>query len=151
MAIQPAGVLASESGAAIGSVPALRNVIAGDVSSGFVWTAVVDGSGVAASVAAKARSAADRRRLVFIGRMSGDGGGLQLGARSARGEKERGDLFRRKLFHRAQRDSLQPERADLVAGEAFHVVTERSEEQADFALLAVVHMHVEAGAGAINA
>src|ERR1019366_8367620 len=120
MAIQPAGVLASESGAAIGSVPALRNVIAGDASSGFVWTAVVDGSGVAASVAAAARNAAGRRGLGFIGGMGGDGGGLQLGARRARGEEERFDLFRRRLFHRAQRDSLQPERADLVAGEALY-------------------------------
>lgn len=37
------------------------------------------------------------------------------------------------------------ERPNLIAAEAFYIVAERGEEEADFAFLAVMHVHVEIG------
>ena len=55
------------------------------------------------------------------------------------------DFLGGKFFHRARRDTLEREGADLVAAEALYVVAQRGEEQADLALLAVVHVDVEVG------
>ena len=54
------------------------------------------------------------------------------------------------MFRGPQWDSLQAEGPDLVAAQAFNLVAQRQEQQPDLPLLAVVHVHVEVGRGAVG-
>src|SRR4051812_1974537 len=151
MAIQPAGALAIEPAIGVGSVPALRNEIAGEVGSGLVCTAVVSVSGAPRSVTAMtpANSAAARRlrRLVFIGKSGHGFGGFERRPRRPWIAKQRSHFFRRKNLPGAQWDSLELKRADLITPQPFDLVAQRQEKLANLALLAVVHVHVEIGGG----
>lgn len=74
-----------------------------------------------------------------------DGRSFEGSPRCTRILKQQFDFLRGKFFHRAGRDSFQGERPNLIAAEAFYIVAERGEEEADFAFLAVMHVHVEIG------
>ena len=110
-------------------------------------SAVVLVSG-AANAAAVAIEAASRSSLVFMNERSiaeFEGRSFEGSPWCTRILKQQFHFLRGKFFHRAGGDSFQGKRPDLIAAEAFYIVAERGEEEADFAFLAVMHVHVEIG------
>lgn len=55
------------------------------------------------------------------------------------------DLAGREFFHGAQRNSFQAEASDLVTTKSLHIVPQLGEEEPDFALFTVMHVHVQVG------
>mgnify|MGYP005624883213 CR=1 FL=1 len=57
--------------------------------------------------------------------------------------EQSGDVFARKLLHGSQRDTAEGKPTDLVAPKTFYGKPEGEEQLADFALLSVVHPHIQ--------